>query len=76
MHGPVQFQALALSINKASCVAGMGSNSDDNFNSIFDNASTKTGNQAQIGLPFDWIDFNKMDGYGIKECEIRENGIN
>lgn len=58
--GPVLFQALTLSINGASCVAGMGTSG-----SIFDNASMKTENQAQIGHSFGWIDLNKMDGYGI-----------
>ena len=43
----------------------MGSNSNINFNSIFDNASAKTGNEAQIGYSFGCIDLSKMDGYGI-----------
>ena len=69
IRGQVQpsFQALTLSIQEASCVVSVNSdvNGDVNFNSIFDNASAKTGIQAQIGHSFGWIELNKMDGYGI-----------
>ena len=56
---------MTLSIQEASCVVSVDSNDDINFNGIFDNASTKTGIQAQIGHSFGWIELNKMDGYGI-----------
>ena len=57
--------SLLLSIQEASCVVSVDSNGDIDFNSIFDNASAKTGIQAQIGHSFGWIELNKMDGYGI-----------
>ena len=48
-----------------------------NCNSIFDNLSPKTGNQAQIGYSFGWIEVNKMDGtQDSRNFKPRENGLN
>ena len=43
----------------------MGSNGKINFNGFFDNASAKTGNQAEIGHSFGWLRLSKWMGTGL-----------